>query len=111
MFVHRATPRFQAARSHLSPVASQDDADGLPGIISWAGFSDTAARRIDSEGGPSGRALMAAAAAAICAELVALILSSSDSVGWIAIILLQLGIAVVAIRVAMNRRRAPHHAP
>jgi len=65
----------------------------------------------DGLDGPSSWVLTIHAATAVCGDLTTLALTGVDNMGWIvlAIILLQLGVAVLAVRAALNRRRVAQH--
>jgi hypothetical protein len=65
----------------------------------------------DGLDGPSSWVLTIHAATAVCGDLTTLALTGTDDLGWIvlAVILLQLGVAVLAVRAALNRRRSAQH--
>jgi hypothetical protein len=65
----------------------------------------------DGLDGPNSWVLTIHSATSVCGDLTTLALTGVDSMGWIvlAIILLQLGVAVLAVRAARNRRRVAQH--
>ncbi|MEO6114839.1 MAG: hypothetical protein ABIP33_00480 [Pseudolysinimonas sp.] len=65
----------------------------------------------DGLDGPSSWVLTIHAATAVCGDLKTLALTGVDDLGWIvfAVILLQFGVAILAVRAALNRRRMGQH--
>jgi hypothetical protein len=65
----------------------------------------------DGLDGPSSWSLTIHAAAAVCGDLTTLALTGTNDLGWavIAIILMQLGVGVLAVRAALNHRRRAQH--
>ncbi|HEY4151860.1 MAG TPA: hypothetical protein VGM38_00925 [Pseudolysinimonas sp.] len=69
------------------------------------------AQGTDGLDGPSSWDLTIHAAATVCGDLTTLALTGTNDLGWvvIAIILMQLGVGVLAVRAALNRRREAQH--
>ncbi len=66
---------------------------------------------LDGLDGPSSWVLTIHAAAAVCGDLTTLALTGTNDLGWIAlaVILLQFGVGVLALRAALNRRPEAQH--
>ena len=69
------------------------------------------AQGTDGLDGPSSWVLTIQAATAVCGDLTTLALTGVDDMGWIvfAIILLQFGVGILAVRATLNRRRGAQH--